>query len=157
MLTIIGIVNEPRPTKEKAQLDFTIFTNFHNPWALKGGLLTHWNPQFSIYRLDILDVASICPNKGRYCKWARSDQGKWLNWTSQSSQIFRILEQWRGSLTHWSPHVSIYRLDISDIANVGPNKSRYCKWVTSYQGKWLGWTSQSSQKFTILEHLKGVC
>jgi len=44
-------------------------------------LLTHWNPHFSRYCLDTLDIESMGPNKDRYCILVRPDQGKWLSWT----------------------------------------------------------------------------
>jgi len=47
------------------------------------GLWTNWSQHFSIYRLNSWDIASMVPNKDRYCKGATSHHEKWLNWTSQ--------------------------------------------------------------------------
>jgi hypothetical protein len=43
----------------------------------------------STNRLAILDIASMSPDKNRYCKRATCDQEKWLNWTSKVLASFQ--------------------------------------------------------------------
>jgi hypothetical protein len=49
--------------------------------------------------------------------------------------------------TAWSQHLSRYRLDILDIARMGPSQDWYCKRATYNQEKWLNWTSKVRASF----------